>query len=255
MTKTLLLNDTSEYHSGCAEVIKTYVFDHSIKTNSEIDVDFKQYDIVILNGEGTMHHSDQNRPNTIKFLNALRSAQQAGCETHLLNTVWQDISNYDDVLKRCKTIEVREIVSQRELKLKHGMDSIVVPDRSIRNDVPYMYYNYQQIYKGQWFILPFKVQYPYKEINIFCQSWNEIVNRLRHAELLVTGRHHEAYAAIKAGCKFIVLPSNSHKNEGIYLNAKVRPINKLDMIEDVLDGKYDDEFEAISRYYENIFKS
>jgi polysaccharide pyruvyl transferase WcaK-like protein len=250
LTKTLLLNDTSEYHSGCAEVIKTYRFDHSIKTNGEPNINFKEYSIVILNGEGTMHHSDQNRPNTVKFLNALRSAQQAGCETHLLNTVWQSISNdYDDVLKRCKTIEVRDVISQRELKLKHGIDSVVVPDRSIRSDVPYMPYEYRQIYKGGWFISPFKIKYHHREISIFHQSWNEIVNRLRHAELLVTGRHHEAYAAIKAGCKFIVLPSNSHKNEGIYLNAKVKPINKLDMIEEVLNGKYDDEFKAIGRYY------
>ena len=43
------------------------------------------------------------------------------------------------------------------------------------------------------------------KINIL-KDWNSIVNRLRHAELLVTGRHHEAYAALKARCKFIVLP-------------------------------------------------
>lgn len=255
MGRILLLNDTSDYHSGCAEVVKNFTFDDSIKTNDPIDIDFSKYRLVLLNGEGTMHHCGVERPNTIKFITALRQAQQAGCETQLLNTVWQDMTNdYDDVLKRCSVIEVRDVVSQRDLSKKHGITSIVRPDRSILSDVPYIKYPQQKIYKGQWFISPFEITLPYKEINIFKQSWNEIVNRLRHAELLVTGRHHEAYAAIKAKCKFIVLPSNSYKNEGIYLNAGVRPINNLSMINDVLSGKYDTEFKAIREYYENVSK-
>ena len=68
--------------------------------------------------------------------------------------------------------------------------------------------------------------------------------------MLITGRHHEAYAALKARCKFIVLPGNTHKNEGIYLNAGVSPINSLDDIQDVLDGQYDREFNRIFDYYE-----
>ena len=95
----------------------------------------------------------------------------------------------------------------------------------------------------------FNLNYP--KIDIFKQDWNSIVNRLRHAQLLITGRHHEAYAALKARCKFIVLPGNTHKNEGIYLNAGVSPINSLDDIQDVLEGQYDREFNKIFDYYEN----
>lgn len=250
MPDILLLNDTSKYHNGCAKVIETFKFDHSIETNSPVDVDFSLYKTVILNGEGTMHHTrNQNRQNPIKFLKALSDAYSAGCEIQIVNTVWQDMTNeYDNVLQSCKQIQVREILSQLELKEKHNVDSVVKPDRSLLPDVPYQSFPHVDVYQGRWFFNGPDLGFP--KIDIFAQSWNEVVNRLRHCNLLITGRHHEAYAAIKAGCKFIVLPGNTHKNEGIYLNAGVDPINSIDSITDVLSGKYNEQFKKIKNYYE-----
>ncbi len=249
MGKTLLLNDTTHYHHGCAKVMETFAFDDSIATNRPVDVDFTQYTTVILNGEGTMHHSQSK---AIKFLQALADAFKAGCDTQLVNTVWCDMTNdYDNVLAKCSLIEVRDIISQQELKSKHGIISELFPDRSILPPVPFEDYSPVRMYQGIRFdskVESFNLDCP--KINIFKQDWNSIVNRLRHAELLVTGRHHEAYAALKARCKFIVLPGNSHKNEGIYLNAGVYPINSLDKIQDVLDGEYDREFNKLFDYYE-----
>jgi len=249
--KTLLLNDTTHYHHGCAKVIETYSFDSSIATNRPVDVNFLEYSTVILNGEGTMHH---NRSNAIKFLQALRSAYEVGCDIQLLNTVWQDMTNeYDDTLAKCSSIEVRDIISQQELKSRHGIVSKLVPDRSIRPNVPFQDFAPVKIYQGirsNSKVESFNLNCP--KINIFKEDWNSIVNRLRHAQMLVTGRHHEAYAALKARCKFIVLPGNTHKNEGIYLNAGVRPINSLDDIQKVLDGQYDNEFNRIFDYYEKF---
>ena len=62
MGKTLLLNDTTHYHHGCAKVIETYSFDDSIVTNAHINVNFLEYSTVILNGEGTMHHNHLSYP-------------------------------------------------------------------------------------------------------------------------------------------------------------------------------------------------
>ena len=249
MGKTLLLNDTTHYHHGCAKVIETYSFDDSIATNAPIDVNFLEYSTVILNGEGTMHH-DQS--NALKFLQALKDAQQVGCDTQLVNTVWQDMTNdFDDVLDKCSLIEVRDIISQQELKSRHGIISELFPDRSIIPYVPFKDYSPVIMYQGNRFdskVDSFKLDCP--KINIFKEDWNSIVNRLRHAKLLITGRHHEAYAALKAKCKFIVLPGNTYKNEGIYLNAGVYPINTLDKIQDVLNGQYDREFNRIFDYYE-----
>ena len=162
-------------------------------------------------------------------------------------------NDYDDVLAKCSLIQVRDIISQKELKSRHGIDSTVIPDRSIRLNVPFQDFAPVKVYQGNRFdskVESFNLNCP--KIDIFKEDWNSIVNRLRHSELLVTGRHHEAYAAIKAGCKFIVLPGNTHKNEGIYLNAGVYPINSLDHIQDVLDGQYDKEFNRIFDYYEKF---
>tara|TARA_B100000497_G_C7665595_1_gene401271 strand:- start:545 stop:1303 length:759 start_codon:yes stop_codon:yes gene_type:complete len=248
MSKTLLLNDSTHYHHGCAKVIETFTFDHSIATNGSINVNFSDYSTVILNGEGTMHH---NRNTALKFLQALKDAYLAKCDVQLVNTVWQDMTNdYDDVLAKCSLIQVRDTISQQELKNRHGIDSDIVPDRSIIPYVPFQDYPPVNVYQGNRFdskVESFKLGCP--KINIFKEDWNSIVNRLRHAKLLVTGRHHEAYAAIKAECEFIVLPGNTHKNEGIYLNAGVSPINSIDDIEDVLCGEYTREFNRIFEYY------
>ena len=250
MGKTLLLNDTSHYHHGCAKVIETFIFDHSIATNRPVNVNFSEYSTVILNGEGTMHH---NQNNALKFLQALKDASEVGCDIQLVNTVWQDMTNdYDNTLKKCSLIEVRDVISQIDLKKVHNIDSKLTPDRSIIPSVPFKDYSPVRMYQGIRFdskVESFKLECP--QINIFKEDWNSIVNKLRHAELLVTGRHHEAYAALKARCKFIVLPSNTYKNEGIYLNAGVNPINSLDYIQDVLDGQYDREFNRIFDYYES----
>ena len=228
MSKTLLLNNTSKYHNGCAKVIETFAFDHSIETNEDTNVNFAEYDKVILNGEGTMHHTRADiRQNPIKFLKALRNAQFAGCETQLVNTVWQE----------------------KELKEQHNIDSVVKPDRSIIPDVEYVEYEHNKVYQGQWFYNGRDLSPSVPKIDIFKQDWNEIVNRLRHCDLLVTGRHHEAYAAIKAKCKFIVLPGNTHKNEGIYLTAEIQPFTSTKYINDIIEGKYNKEFEKLSEYY------
>ena len=249
MDKTLLLNDTTHYHHGCAKVMETYSFDSSIATNRAVDINFSEYSTVILNGEGTMHH---NQSNALKFLQALKDAFEVGCDIMLVNTVWQAMTNdYDDILAKCSLIEVRDIISQQELKSRHGIISQLFPDRSILPPVPFKDYPPVKMYQGIRFdskVESFNLECP--KINIFKEDWNSIVNRLRHAELLVTGRHHEAYAALKAGCKFIVLPGNTYKNEGIYLNAGVPPINSLEDIQDVLDGQYDREFNKIFDYYE-----
>ena len=240
--KTLLLNDTSSYHYGCKQVVSTFTFDHSIKTDNYASVDaidYSQYDKVILNGEGTMHHSSNIG---YIFLNGLLRAQQAGCQTELLNTVWQQMPDHP-ALKQCNRIVVRERNSHNELKEMHGIDSEIKPDRSMIPAVEYKEYKHVEIYRGQYFNRERKNDYP--EINIFKQEWDEVVNRLRHSNLLLTGRHHEMYAAIKARCKFIVCKGNSWKNEGLLNQFGL----DTDMsIEDALSNKYSTNFEELFDY-------
>lgn len=240
--KTLLLNDTSDYHNGCKQVVSTFTFDDSIKTNNYANVDlinYSKYDKVILNGEGTMHHSSNI---AYIFLNGLLRAHHAGCKIELVNTVWQQMPKHQ-VIPLCDRIIVREQNSYNELKDQYGIEVEVHPDRSMIPDVPYKEYQHIEIYRGQYFNRERKNDYP--EINIFTQEWDEVVNRLRHSNLLLTGRHHEMYAAIKARCKFIVCKGNSWKNEGL-----LRPFGlDVDMdIEDVLSNKYTINFEELFNY-------
>lgn len=240
----LLLNDTSNYHNGCSAVVQTYRFDRSIKTNELLTkINWSHYDTVILNGEGTMHHS---QPHAMKFLRALGYAHAEGCDIQIHNTVWQDmLHDYDDVLRKCSQITVREVLSKEEM-LKHGVEATIKPDRSILVDVPYEEYPHVHIYDGQTASKFTSIESNNPRINIFEQSWDEIVNRLRHADLLVTSRHHEMYAAIKARCKFIVGEGNTWKNRGL-LQTVGASIDFND-IEGILNGKYDVEYEKIFQY-------
>lgn len=237
----LLLNDTSNYHNGCSAVVQTYRFDRSIKTNELLTkINWSHYDTVILNGEGTMHHS---KPTAMKFLRALGYAHAEGCDIQIHNTVWQEmLHDYDKVLSDCSQITVREVLSKEEM-LKHGVEATIKPDRSILVDVPYQEYPHVHIYDGQPYNKNFQFDSDNPRINIFEQSWDEIVNRLRHADLLQTGRHHEMYAAIKARCKFIVGEGNTWKNSGL-LKTVGAEIDFRD-VDGILNGKYDEEYEKI----------
>ena len=240
----LLLNDTSDYHYGCTTVVQSYKFDHSRKTADKLKkIDWRAYNTVILNGEGTMHDS---QPTSLRLLRALQQAYLSGCDIQIHNTVWQNMMHdYDDVLKHCSEITVREVLSQEEIS-KHGVETIIVPDRSITIDVPYEEYPHVHIYDGQTASKFTSIESNNPRINIFEQSWEEVVNRLRHADLLVTSRHHEMYAAIKARCKFIVGEGNTWKNRGLIQSAGVSI--DFDDREGILEGKYDKEYEKLFDY-------
>jgi len=248
----LLLNDTSDYHNGCkvvtdviskkygvTETFKT----HEMNSSSKEILSYAKYDHVILNGEGTMH--DNGRTSRL-FLSQLHNAYYDGCDISIINTVWQNCtSKFDYLLPRCKNVTVREIHSYNEMKSKHNFIPKIMPDCSYFYDVPYTHYQHVQIYEGQYWLGKESEYDNYPSINIFKQSWEEIVNRLRNADLLITGRHHEMYAACKAKCKFLVKPGNTWKNEGLLdtVGANI-PWD----IEGILSGKYDGEYEKIWSY-------
>lgn len=234
----LLLNDTSDYHSGSAEVIRNIPHDSSLKQPASVNWDSVTH--VILNGEGTMH--DDN-PTAHAWLNLLREAQSRNIPTEIVNTVWQNMHHSTSkILSKCINIEVREKLSQAELSLI-GIKSSVVPDRSLRSHVPYKLYPHTKIMYGQPFNGNLENPNNYPTINILTDDWNDIVNRLRNTDILVTGRHHEMYAAIKAGCKFIVKKGNTHKNEGFLVTYSNIPTNLT--IEETLSNKWDKEWKAL----------
>lgn len=242
----LLLNDTSRYHYGCQKVIESFEFDRSIKTNESPKVVFSEYSKVILNGEGTLHHDQKNAD---KFLRYLARAQEAGCETEIRNTVWQSMSpKYKEILSNCDKITVREVLSQQELS-KIGIEAEVELDRSLIPEVSYFPYEHVEVYEGQYFYNK-SSESIYPRIDIFKQDWDEMVNRLRNADVLITGRHHEMYAAIKARCRFIVIEGNTWKNRGLFETCGAKPIMSKSLLPKVLSGEFDEEYDKIWKFVE-----
>lgn len=247
--KVLLLNDTSAYHNGCKIVVKALIEKYGVTdtvttttmtSGAFNQIDYSQYDLVVLNGEGSVRNSGRTG---MMFLSELRMAQWQGIETKLVNTVWQNMSHkFDDVLAKCSDITVREIHSFTEM-LKHGVIPRIVPDCSYFVRVPPEQYDYVQIYEGQYWNEKSSENYPI--INIFKESWEVIVNKLRNADLLITGRHHEMYAACKAKCRFLAKEGNTWKNKGLLdtVGANI-PWD----IEGVLAGNYDDEYQKIWKF-------
>jgi polysaccharide pyruvyl transferase WcaK-like protein len=224
--KILILNDTSKYHNGSKHVIKflTSTFkDHDITLSKKIkEKVLKGYDLIIINGEGTMHNNAKKAISLLKLANYAK--HKLGIKIMLVNSVWQknteDLTNY---LNDFDYVGVREILSKNEITKCINKDIEVHLDLSYYLEVPYQKYQSANIVAGNFYTdkssknksLMIKNIGEDSTVDIFNESWNTVVNKLRHAKLLVTGRHHEMYAACKARCFFIILEGNTHKNSGL----------------------------------------
>jgi len=223
----LILNDTSKYHNGSKHVMKflTNSFEgHNIVCAKKIkEHELKNFEIVIINGEGTMH-DNAKKANTLVNL-AYYAKHKLGIKTMLVNSVWQ--RNDENLTKKLidfDYIGVREVLSKNELALLNNKFIEVHLDLSYYIDVPYKKYPTTEIVAGNFYTDKSSKNGSRMIVNIgedstidiFNEEWNTVVNKLRHAKLLVTGRHHEMYAACKARCPFIVLEGNTHKNSGLH---------------------------------------
>src|SRR5688572_2427772 len=98
--KVLLLNDTrSESHVGC-DLVVSNTFSEAARVKAEIietvsnrDIALGQgrvratiADLVLINGEGTMHDS---LPNAVFLAQAAQTAKELGKKVVLYNAVWQ----------------------------------------------------------------------------------------------------------------------------------------------------------------------
>jgi hypothetical protein len=140
--KAVILNDTSyESHHGCEVVIdniKLLLYKNNIKTvdtnpvgtdcleNSNFLKNMASSDLVIVNGEGTLHH---NQPRAVELMNAVKYIRlNLNIPIVLINSTYQDNGVKTAKLMRYfDLIFVRESLSKNELN-RHGIFSEVVPD-------------------------------------------------------------------------------------------------------------------------------
>lgn len=234
-TRVRFVGDHEHYHCGSAAVsahIRNTLAEHGFTVSD------RDYDIMLVNGEGSMCLGC--RPFH-KKMDQIKTALKQGKRVHLVNTVWQQNPfDYDNLLPKLSTIVTREVLSQRELRTVHGVDSRVFIDFSFF--VPLQPAGNVPDYGGKIVMTDFAkprsryfVRYAFDEATFVSMrgiTWSDFVLGLKTASLLVTGRHHAVCAAIRARVPFVAMPGNSHKIEGLIASANI-PIPLVRSFEDI----------------------
>lgn len=222
MARVLLLHNTEKYHYGSAQAmqyIMSQLDGHDVVSDpSSKKLKVSDYDAVVLNGEGSLHSSDQ-RSKISRWLGYCNEAVSQGKPALLVNSVWQNNSQaVTEMLKDLTYVGVREKLSANEIRQWIDRDIDICPDYSFYGQVPVRDYDHVEIMAGNRYALDPELIQGIGEtghVDIFKDPWDVLVNKLRNAEILVTGRHHEMYAACVARCRFVVFEGNSHKNSGL----------------------------------------
>jgi len=223
MTKLVkFIGDHSGLHCGCQAVVQ--VFHEEIAKIGQI-TEGEEYDILIVNGEGSMHH---NSGDFRMKAEAIRAGIDQGAKVYLLNTVWQmNDRRLDDILPRLTAVTVRDVSSRDDMIRRHNFTPKIFPDISLQAKIEPM----QGIRDLEWrtAITDFyskdfggfvKVTdgAGWQEDNIYVDMktlrWSEFVGTLSTASMLITGRQHAVMAACKARTPFVALEGNTHKISG-----------------------------------------
>ena len=225
--KAKFVGDHSRYHCG-SEAVANYI-KRQIRNVAELTED-NDYDVLVINGEGSMHH---RAPTYFKKMEEARYAASTGRPFHLVNTIWQSNGAAEaGLLGQARLIVVREILSQQALASEAGVFSEIKLDFSffepLDMDAEFKDFEGKEIatdfYSTEFqdFVRPttaFLSKFPF--ISMKKMGWSNFVRSLSTASLLITGRHHAVYAACRARTPFVALRGNSHKIEGIVATAGI----------------------------------
>lgn len=190
---------------------------HVVGTNDVDETAFTQADILMINGEGTLHHSGHRA----RFLMAMiEKAKASGKRVMLVNALFQQYEcPSDDLLAGLALLTVREPRSaafaarfggRPRLLLDSAADPVFLTGGIAR---PLQHGRViGGVHKDGLLERPFAGM-PGDRLRMSDASFEDIVATLRRAEIYLTAQHHGVYAAALAGCPFIATPSNSHKIE------------------------------------------
>lgn len=147
--KAILINDTrSECHHGCSTVYETIAqlakrstidilatapVHRDWRTDKRVLAAFDECDVVIVNGEGTIHH---DRPAGRWLLAAGELARSTGKKSALINTTWQENGPaLIELAHNFDIVSVRESASECELR-SHGINARRIPDLALYRQCP-----------------------------------------------------------------------------------------------------------------------
>lgn len=224
-----LANDTSAVpHAGCKAVMRSLIAAiegagltisgrHVTGTREIDEAAFAAAEIVLVNGEGTIHHSG---PRALYLLQLIRRAKRRGKRVLLVNALFQQ---YDapsgDMLSGLALLTVREPRSAAFARSFGGepltlLDSAADPAFLAGGKAqPLMAGRVIGGTHRHGLIPDLFGQQEGEKLTLRHLPFEDIVATLRQAEVYLTAQHHGVYAAALTGCPFVTSPSNSHKIE------------------------------------------
>lgn len=142
--KAVVLNDTrTQFHHGCELVMKRISDELTLRgvteivfsqegsdwfANEEVKKSIETSSIVVVNGEGTIHHG---RPHGEKLLSVVDYADKYNVPCYLINATYQsNPTEFSKYLSKFRKIYVRESFSKNELE-SLGFFSEIVPDLTL----------------------------------------------------------------------------------------------------------------------------
>jgi polysaccharide pyruvyl transferase WcaK-like protein len=247
--KAAIFNDTRPAkHFGCDQVmrnlidmveqcgiepIKFYPVGYDWESDNKLTTDLKEVDLVIVNGEGSIHHANQRAQSLARlgpFIRSLRKPSILLNSTFYANTqsVYSDILKYD-------VIYGRDFYSQKEIE-RFGGTAFYAPDLTFFNEVRAHSSQKSNNQKSNVLVGDDVVAETSKHLYELAKKFNLCRHNIHYhgierpslefhlqeifnASLIVTGRFHTVCFCINAGIPFVALESNTNKIENLLLDC------------------------------------
>lgn len=190
---------------------------HYVGSTDIDETAFGEADILMINGEGTLHHSG-HRARYLMVM--IEEAKRTGKRVMLVNALFQQYDcSSDDLLADLVLLTVREPRSAAFARRFGGAPRILLDSAAdpvfLASGVARALTHGRVIggaHKDGLLERPF-AGLQGDRLRMSDTSFEDIVATLRGAEIYLTAQHHGVYAAALAGCPFVTTPSNSHKIE------------------------------------------
>jgi len=262
MPKVALINDTSLYsnHFGCDLVCQVFReqfsrvgLDLVLTLPKRFNLDdyteeLSQVDLVVLNGEGTLHHD--------KFQQLIDLANRF--PSVLVNCVFEK-NKPNPNLKKFLYISARESLSATEI-CKHGAECEVVPDLIFGSTFARIYPkqnatkeigitdNVVKEYYGIW-----PLRWPVRGISATGQTAGVYLRKLLSYKKIASGRFHAAVLCAVRGIPFSTWDSNSWKTKALMRDMGVEHLH-FNSRKDAIQNAPDEFPEQISAFVDQARK-
>ncbi len=205
--------------------------------------------LVILNGEGSMHHDSGRCRELLEFCSLLK---RFGSRCVLINTVWQCNTEFlGGFLHNFDLVSVRESRSLQEIQAWYGSarlvpdisfaafkantlgtakHSVLLPNKveltvvdSVNLSIAKQLHSFAEFHQFPFYLMgPLHKDILIDDISSGYEVQLEVFPRylrscheLQNAKACLTGRFHGLVASFSAGLPVVCLPSNTHKIEGM----------------------------------------